>query len=114
MKIRRPAYLSTVIFFSGKTSHASGSPWEAINALDAVVSMYNNISVMRQQIKMTDRVHCTILKGGEQPNVIPDETQIWYKMRSMTSDDSETLKKKLMACAEAAALGTGIKSFHQF
>ena len=91
----------------GKATHASGAPWEGINALDAVVSMYNNVSVMRQQIKMTDRIHCVISKGGERPNIIPDKTEIWYQIRSKTSQDFKYLRGKLMACAEAAKTATG-------
>ena len=53
-------YLPKVIFFisvhvsyKGKSAHASAFPWEGRNALDAAVACYNNISLMRQQLKPT-------------------------------------------------------------
>ncbi|XP_042305636.1 peptidase M20 domain-containing protein 2-like [Sceloporus undulatus] len=46
----------TVKYF-GKASHAAAYPWEGVNALDAAVLAYNNLSVLRQQMKPTWRVH---------------------------------------------------------
>ncbi|KAG1767822.1 hypothetical protein EDD22DRAFT_949874 [Suillus occidentalis] len=43
--------------YQGHTAHAGLSPWEGQNALDAAVLAYNNISLLRQQIKPTHRVH---------------------------------------------------------
>jgi len=41
--------------YFGRTAHAAGVPWEGINALDAIVSAYNNIGLLRQQILPTNR-----------------------------------------------------------
>lgn len=43
--------------YYGKTSHAAAYPWEGLNALDAAVLAYNNLSLLRQQMKPTWRVH---------------------------------------------------------
>ncbi|NXS93081.1 P20D2 protein, partial [Jacana jacana] len=43
--------------YYGKASHAAAYPWEGVNALDAAVLAYNNLSVLRQQMKPTWRVH---------------------------------------------------------
>lgn len=47
--------------YYGKASHAAAYPWEGVNALDAAVLAYNNLSVLRQQMKPTWRVHGEIL-----------------------------------------------------
>ena len=39
------------------SAHAALSPWEGQNALDAAVLAYTNISVLRQQLKPSHRVH---------------------------------------------------------
>src|SRR5207253_2429816 len=31
--------------FTGKAAHASADPWEGVNALDAAVQTYNNVSM---------------------------------------------------------------------
>lgn len=41
----------------GFSAHAAAAPWEGVNALDAAFLAYSNISVLRQQIKPTHRVH---------------------------------------------------------
>ena len=48
---------SVVVKYHGKASHAASHPWAGINALDAAVLAYNNISVLRQQLKPDWRVH---------------------------------------------------------
>ena len=42
----------------------AGAPDEGINALDAVVAMYNAVSMLRQQVKSDVRIHGIILAGG--------------------------------------------------
>ena len=37
--------------YNGKASHAAAFPWEGVNALDAAVMAYQNISVLKQQMK---------------------------------------------------------------
>lgn len=44
------AVTQVTVKFTGKPAHASAAPWEGVNALDAVVSAYVNISMLRQQI----------------------------------------------------------------
>lgn len=43
--------------YRGKASHASAYPWEGVNALDAAVLAYNNLSALRQQLKPEWRLH---------------------------------------------------------
>ena len=45
------------VSYTGKASHAAAFPWNGVNALDAAVLAYNNISVMRQQCKPDWRIH---------------------------------------------------------
>lgn len=98
----------TVEFF-GKTSHAAATPHIGVNALDAFVQSYNNISTLRQHFEPGDRVHGVIDQGGEAPNVIPDYTKSRWIVRAATSARFAELKEKVMACFEAAAIATGCR-----
>ncbi|XP_007949644.1 peptidase M20 domain-containing protein 2 [Orycteropus afer afer] len=70
--------------YYGKASHAAAYPWEGVNALDAAVLAYNNLSVLRQQMKPTWRVHdqamvlLVEIKGGAHDyyNVLPNKS-LW-------------------------------------
>ncbi|KAF9204175.1 hypothetical protein BGZ59_001217 [Podila verticillata] len=105
-----PAFLSldTVeVEFFGKASHASASPWEGINALDAAVLSYTNIGMMRQQMKPTLRVHGIIKEGGKAANIIPDYTKSVYTVRAPKYDEVEVLKKRVEKIFHGAAASTG-------
>lgn len=93
--------------FFGKTAHASGYPEEGLNALDAVINFFNMVNALRQQTKQDARIHGVILDGGLAPNIIPDHTEALFYMRAEEADYVDELVKKVTACAEGAALGTG-------
>ncbi|KAI9480873.1 MAG: hypothetical protein EXX96DRAFT_482370 [Benjaminiella poitrasii] len=92
--------------FFGKASHASATPWDGVNALDAIVQVWNGISMMRQQLLPTDRVHGIVTDGGQAANVIPQHTSAFFFVRTTRANQIERLMKKMEACFEAAALAT--------
>lgn len=95
------------VTFTGKPAHASAAPWEGVNALDAVVAAYVNISMLRQQILPTQKIHGVVLRGGERPNVIPASTTVDYYIRSETVKSLKGLTERVLKCFEAAAVATG-------
>ena len=101
------ALSSFEVEFTGKAAHAAAFPWEGINALDAVVLAYNNVSVLRQQMKPTWRVHSIISNGGTKPNIIPEKASLYYYIRAPSVAEIKLLKEKVVACFEAAATATG-------
>ena len=107
IKVSSSALVPLDITFTGKASHAAGFPWEGVNALDAAVLAYNSISVLRQQMKPTWRVHGIFTNGGAKPNIIPEKSQLQYYIRALTVPELQTLKDKVVACFQAAALATG-------
>ncbi|KAJ5740752.1 hypothetical protein N7493_000624 [Penicillium malachiteum] len=97
------------VTFTGKPAHAAAAPWEGINALDAVVSAYVNISMLRQQILPTQKVHGVIKNGGDRPNIIPMSATVDYYIRSPTKKTLKPLTERVIKCFEAAATATGCK-----
>lgn len=93
--------------YYGKASHAAAYPWEGVNALDAAVLAYNNLSVLRQQMKPTWRVHGIIKNGGVKPNIIPSYSELMYYFRAPSMKELQVLTKKAEDCFRSAALATG-------
>ncbi|XP_018519178.1 peptidase M20 domain-containing protein 2 [Lates calcarifer] len=93
--------------YHGKASHASSYPWDGVNALDAAVLAYNNVSVLRQQLKPEWRLHGIIRHGGVKPNIIPAYTELEFYLRTPLVKDLCDLKAKAEACFRAAAMATG-------
>uniref|UniRef100_A0A8D0KHP9 Peptidase M20 domain containing 2 n=1 Tax=Salvator merianae TaxID=96440 RepID=A0A8D0KHP9_SALMN len=93
--------------YYGKASHAAAYPWEGVNALDAAVLAYNNLSVLRQQMKPTWRVHGIIKNGGVKPNIIPSYAELEFYLRAPSLRELSVLTEKAENCFKAAALATG-------
>ncbi|KAK2114038.1 hypothetical protein P7K49_008304 [Saguinus oedipus] len=99
-------FVVTVKYY-GKASHSAAYPWEGLNALDAAVLAYNNLSVFRQQMKPTWRVHGIIKNGGVKPNIIPSYSELIYYFRAPSMKELQVLTRKAEDCFRAAALASG-------
>lgn len=95
--------------FFGKAAHASSWPWRGVNALNAVIQLFNSLDAMRQQLHADARVHGIITKGGEQPNIIPEYTCAEFYLRAITKEYCHELVRRFRACAEGAAFATGCR-----
>ena len=93
--------------FFGKDAHAAGAPEEGVNALDAQIQLFVNVSTFRQQLPRTNRMHGVIVDGGFKPNIIPSYTSSEWYLRALNGEDLDVLQKKFMNFVEAAALSTG-------
>ena len=95
--------------FHGKATHASSWPWRGVNALNAVIQLFVALDQMRQQLRPDARVHGIIVKGGEQPNIIPEYTRADFYLRALAKDYVKELLRRFTACAEGAAAATGCR-----
>jgi amidohydrolase len=93
--------------FSGKAAHAAMDPWEGVNALDAVIQTFNNVSMLRQQMRPDARIHGIVTQGGAAPNIIPEVAACTFYVRSPRLDYMWDLRRRVIACAEGAAVATG-------
>ncbi|MFO7548461.1 MAG: M20 family metallopeptidase [Acidimicrobiia bacterium] len=97
------------VHFHGREAHASAYPQLGINALDAFVQAYVNISTLRQAIYPTDKIHGIIHEGGEAPNIVPAYTRSSWYVRAQTRERLEELLPRVRACFEGAATATGCR-----
>jgi amidohydrolase len=95
--------------YAGRPAHAAAQPFEGINALDAVLQLFNAINALRQQLKTDARIHGIINHGGKAPNIIPDYASAQFYIRSASRAYTDELVQKVLRCAEGAALQTGCK-----
>ena len=97
------------IAFRGKAAHASSCPQDGINALDALVLVFNAIGLMRQQLPKDVRIHGIVTKGGDAPNIIPAETEGRFYVRAATVSRMMDVLHRMEKIVEGAALQTGCK-----
>ncbi len=93
--------------FTGKAAHAAADPWDGINAVDAVIQTFNNVSMLRQQVRPDARIHGIVTNGGAAPNIIPESAAATFYVRAARLDYLDELQKRVVACAEGAARATG-------
>ena len=97
------------VHYHGKTAHASAYPQLGINALDAFVQAYVNISTLRQALYPTDKIHGIIIEGGKAPNVVPDYTRSSWYVRAQTRERLDELLRRVESCFTAAGTATGCR-----
>ena len=92
--------------FYGKTAHAGGSPHLGRSALDAVELMNVGVNYLREHVSEKTRIHYVITKGGDAPNIVPGEAEVWYFIRSPQPDEMEDVLNRVRAIAQGAAMMT--------
>jgi amidohydrolase len=95
--------------FFGRAAHASSWPWRGVNALNAVIGLFNALDAMRQQIRTDARIHGVITRGGEQANIIPEYTSAEFYLRAATVPYCHELLRRFQAAADGAAAATGCR-----
>ncbi len=95
--------------YFGKAAHASSAPWQGVNALNALIGLFNALDAMRQQLRPDARLHGVITAGGQQANIIPEYTAAEFYLRSPDRAYLKELRRRFEAAAEAAALATGAR-----
>ena len=95
------------VSYHGRTSHAAAFPERGINAADALVVAQVSIGLLRQRLRVTDRIHGIVTRGGEAANVIPELTTASIMIRGASLADMDSLREEVMRCLEAGATATG-------
>ncbi|KAK8068711.1 Peptidase M20 domain-containing protein 2 [Apiospora phragmitis] len=106
---RTSAYTALRVEYFGRAAHAAASPWLGINALDALVTAYNALSVLRQQTMAGDVVQGNITDGGARPNIIHAYAAGDFVVRANTQKRLEELLVKVQNCFAAGATATGAR-----
>lgn len=98
------ALISAIFKFAGSSAHSAGAPWRGKSALDAVMLMATSWEFQREHMPLAQRSHYIILDGGDQPNVVPPTSSIWFYFRNLDHPSTlamyEDAKKKAYAAAE--------------
>lgn len=99
--------------YHGRSAHASAAPHDGINALDAVIQLFNSINALRQQLKEDVRIHGIITEGGSAPNIIPKKAVARFYVRAKDRNYLDEVVEKVLNCANGAASATGCKLEHR-
>jgi aminobenzoyl-glutamate utilization protein B len=92
--------------FFGRSAHAGENPHEGRSALDAVELMNMGVNYLREHVKSDVRMHYVITEGGLAPNIVPEEAEVYYYLRSVDPDYLEEVVERVGKVAQGAAMMT--------
>jgi amidohydrolase len=96
-----------IVEFKGKAVHAAAEPEKGINALDAVIHVFNSINALRQHVTDDVRMHGVITHGGTKPNIIPEHASCEWFIRAQDEKYLEEIEEKFRAIVKGAEHSTG-------
>lgn len=102
------AACTVYVEFHGKGAHSS-VPKNGINALSAVIHVFNQIDLMRPTFEPQDNINGIIMEGGTAANIIPSFASCAFCLRADTMKRIEELIEILRRCVENAERLTGAK-----
>ena len=98
------AMVDFLVKFKGLSAHAAYDPWNGRSALDGLELCTDGINMLREHVRPTVRMHYVIKKGGDVPNVIPDEAVLWVWVRDSKRKGMDEVYQRVRKIAQGAAL----------
>lgn len=111
-KVDHEGSQANVLFFvefSGQTAHAAADPWNGRSASDAVEAFTHGVNLLREHVKPTVRMHYTVQKAGDVPNVVPDYARIYTWVRDSKRTGVDEVFARVKEIARGAALIAGVE-----
>ncbi|MEN3335103.1 MAG: aminobenzoyl-glutamate utilization protein [Blastocatellia bacterium] len=104
------AIVTFVVEFKGKAAHAAADPWNGRSALAGLEFFTTGLNRMREFVRPSVRMHYTVVKGGDVPNVVPEYAKVLVWLRDSKRTGIEELLARARKIAEGAALMAEVES----
>ncbi|MEI7634764.1 MAG: amidohydrolase [bacterium] len=99
--------------YYGRSSHAVSNPDKGVNALDAMLHLFQSVKAIKAAFSPTAHAPGVILHGGGRANVVPHYTKAEFSIRGKDRSEAEDVMNRVLACAHAAAKATGASLGHR-
>jgi len=103
------ANVQFMVEFRGRTAHAAADPWNARSAADAAEAFTHGINLFREHVRPTVRMHYTVERAGDVPNVVPDYARVHAWVRDSRRPGVDTAFARVKEIARGAALIAGVE-----
>lgn len=104
------AIVDFIVEFKGKSAHAAFDPWNGRSAVDGLELFTHGLNMLREHVRPSVRIHYTIQKGGDVPNVIPEYAKLWCWVRDSKRTGVDRVLERVRKIAEGAAMMAGVES----
>ena len=98
------------IGFHGRAAHPTGNPTEGIDALAALIQLFNALAAIGPRLPQGSHVQGIITDGGLATNIVPEYAEGLFGLRAATTAALEDLAGEVLTCAQgvARAMGTTV------
>jgi aminobenzoyl-glutamate utilization protein B len=104
------AIVDFVVEFRGRTAHAAFDPWNARSAADAAEAFTHGVNLLREHVRPSVRMHYTVQRAGDVPNVVADYAKVWMWVRDSKTAGLTPVLDRVKEIAEGAAKIAGVQS----
>lgn len=95
------------IGYHGRAAHPTGDPTHGIDALAALIELFNVLSSLARRFPEASHVQGIVTAGGTATNIVPDYAEGLFGLRGATTRELDGLAEQLRTCANGIALATG-------
>ncbi|WP_324787283.1 amidohydrolase [Streptomyces sp. H51] len=96
-----------VVGFHGRAAHPTGNPAEGIDALAALIEMFNVLAALGRRLPEASHVQGIVTHGGTATNIVPEYAEGRFGLRAATTGALDDLAGQLRTCAAGVAQATG-------
>ncbi|WP_128381412.1 peptidase dimerization domain-containing protein [Streptomyces cavernae] len=93
--------------FHGRAAHPTGNPTEGVDALAALIELFNVLAASGRRLPEASHVQGIVTHGGIATNIVPEYAEGLFGLRAATTGELQDLAGRLRTCAEGVALATG-------
>ncbi|GAB2997898.1 amidohydrolase [Amycolatopsis acidiphila] len=101
------AQTELAVRFAGRAAHPTGNPTEGVDALAALIEMFNVLSVLQRRLPAGSHVQGIITAGGKATNIVPDLAEGRFGLRGLTTPALDELARQVREVAAGVARATG-------
>ncbi|WP_364703856.1 amidohydrolase [Streptomyces ossamyceticus] len=95
------------VAFHGRAAHPTGNPTEGVDALAALVELFNVLAALGRRLPPASHIQGIVTHGGEATNIVPALAEGRFGLRAATTGALDDLAGHLATSAEGVALATG-------
>ncbi|MGX1128176.1 amidohydrolase [Streptomyces glaucescens] len=96
--------------FHGRAAHPTGNPTEGVDALAALIELFNVLHAVGRRLPQASHVQGIVTHGGTATNIVPEYAEGRFGLRAATTGELEDLVGRLRTCAEGVARATGTRA----
>ncbi len=96
--------------FHGRAAHPTGSPTEGVDALAALIQLFNTLAVLSRRLPPGSHIQGIVTEGGKATNIVPAFAEGLFGLRGATTAALDALVAELTSCAQGVAHSTGTRA----